>query len=194
MIYTIMHGKIKILIRVSTAEQNEDRQVKALENNKIEKWFIEKISGKNTNRPKLQEMLDFVREGDVIYVHDLSRMARSTMDLLQISKVLQEKGVHLVSNKESVDTTTPAGKLMFTMVGAIAEFERDVILERQREGIALAKEKGKYKGRKAKEIPNFDDYYERYMRREITKAEIQRENHVSRTVVDRYFRDHIKNI
>lgn len=181
-------------VRVSTAEQNEDRQVKALENNKIEKWFIEKISGKNTNRPKLQEMLDFVREGDVIYVHDLSRMARSTMDLLQISKVLQEKGVHLVSNKESVDTTTPAGKLMFTMVGAIAEFERDVILERQREGIALAKEKGKYKGRKAKEIPNFDDYYERYMRREITKAEIQRENHVSRTVVDRYFRDHIKNI
>ena len=83
---------------------------------------------------------------------------------------------------------------MFTMVGAIAEFERDVILERQREGIALAKEKGKYKGRKAKEIPNFGDYYERYMRREITKAEIQRENHVSRTVVDRYFRDHIKNI
>ena len=179
-------------VRVSTAEQNEDRQVKALENNKIEKWFIEKISGKNTNRPKLQEMLDFVREGDVIYVHDLSRMARSTMDLLKISKLLQEKGVHLVSNKESVDTTTPAGRLMFTMVGAIAEFERDVILERQREGIALAKEKGKYKGRKAKEIPNFGDYYERYMRREITKAEIQRENHVSRTVVDRYFREHMK--
>ena len=179
-------------VRVSTAEQNEDRQVKALEKNKIDKWFIDKISGKNTNRPKLKEMLDFVREGDVIYVHDLSRMARSTMDLLKISKLLQEKGVHLVSNKESVDTTTPAGRLMFTMVGAIAEFERDVILERQREGIALAKEKGKYKGRKAKEIPNFGDYYERYMRREITKAEIQRENHVSRTVVDRYFREHMK--
>lgn len=179
-------------VRVSTAEQNEDRQVKALEKNKIDKWFIDKISGKNTNRPKLKEMLDFVREGDVIYVHDLSRMARSTMDLLKISKLLQEKGVHLVSNKESVDTTTPAGRLMFTMVGAIAEFERDVILERQREGIALAKEKGKYKGRKAKEIPNFGDYYERYMRREITKAEIQRENHVSRTVVDRYFREYMK--
>ena len=179
-------------VRVSTAEQNEDRQVKALEKNKIDKWFIDKISGKNTNRPKLKEMLDFVREGDVIYVHDLSRMARSTMDLLKISKLLQEKGVHLVSNKESVDTTTPAGRLMFTMVGAIAEFERDVILERQREGIALAKEKGKYKARKAKEIPNFGDYYERYMRREITKAEIQRENHVSRTVVDRYFREHMK--
>ena len=180
-------------IRVSTAEQNEDRQIKALEKFKIEKWFIDKVSGKSINRPKLQEMLDYVREGDVIYVHDLSRMARSTMDLLNISKLLQEKGVHLVSNKESVDTTTPAGRLMFTMVGAIAEFERDVILERQREGIALAKEKGKYKGRKAKEIPNFEDYYDRYMRREITKAEIQRENHVSRTVVDRYFRDYGKN-
>ena len=181
-------------VRVSTAEQNEDRQIRALEKYKIEKWFIEKISGKNANRPKLQEMLDFVREGDVVYVHDLSRMARSTLDLLKISKLLQGKGVNLVSNKESVDTTTPAGKLMFTMVGAIAEFELDVILERQREGIALAKEKGKYKGRKAKEIPNFDDYYARYMRREITKAEIQRENHVSRTVVDRYFREHEKNI
>ena len=181
-------------VRVSTAEQNEDRQIRALEKYKIEKWFIEKISGKNANRPKLQEMLDFVREGDVVYVHDLSRMARSTLDLLKISKLLKEKGVNLVSNKEAVDTTTPAGKLMFTMVGAIAEFERDVILERQREGIALAKENGKYKGRKAKEIPNFDDYYARYMRREITKAEIQRENHVSRTVVDRYFREHEKNI
>ena len=181
-------------VRVSTAEQNEDRQIRALEKYNIEKWFVEKISGKNANRPKLQEMLDFVREGDVIYVHDLSRMARSTLDLLKISKLLKEKGVNLVSNKEAVDTTTPAGKLMFTMVGAIAEFERDVILERQREGIALAKENGKYKGRKAKEIPNFDDYYARYMRREITKAEIQRENHVSRTVVDRYFREHEKNI
>ena len=82
---------------------------------------------------------------------------------------------------------------MFTMIGAIAEFERDVILERQREGIALAKAQGKYKGRKTKEIPNFDDYYDRYMRREITKAEIQRENHVSRTVVDRYFREFEKH-
>lgn len=99
----------------------------------------------------------------------------------------------MVSNKESVDTTTPAGRLMFTMIGAIAEFERDVILERQREGIALAKAQGKYKGRRAKEIPNFDDYYERYMHREITKAEIQRENHVSRTVVDRYFREYEKH-
>lgn len=137
-------------VRVSTAEQNEDRQIRALEKYNIEKWFIEKISGKDANRPKLQEMLDFVREGDVIYVHDLSRMARSTFDLLKISKLLQEKGANLVSNKESVDTTTPAGKLMFTMVGAIAEFERDVILERQREGIAWPKKRENTKAVKLK--------------------------------------------
>ena len=176
-------------VRVSTEEQNEERQKEALKKFDIEKWFEEKVSGKDTNRPKLQEMLDYVREGDVIYVHDLSRLARSTFDLLTISKTLQKKGVDLVSNKEAVDTTTPAGRLLFTMIGAIAEFERDVILERQREGIALAKKEGKYKGRKKREIPNFDDYYERYMKREITKAVIMRECKVSRTVVDRYFRD-----
>ena len=180
-------------VRVSSVEQNENRQIEALKINNIEKWFVEKVSGKDANRPRLQEMLDYVREGDIVYVHDLSRLARSTFDLLEISKVLQKKGVHLVSNKESVDTTTPAGRLMFTMIGAIAEFERDVILERQREGIALAKAQGKYKGRRAKEIPNFADYYERYMHRKITKAEIQRENHVSRTVVDRYFREYEKH-
>ena len=176
-------------VRVSTEEQNEERQKEALKKFDIEKWFEEKVSGKDTNRPKLQEMLDYVRERDVIYVHDLSRLARSTFDLLTISKTLQKKGVDLVSNKEAVDTTTPAGRLLFTMIGAIAEFERDVILERQREGIALAKKEGKYKGRKKREIPNFDDYYERYMKREITKAVIMRECKVSRTVVDRYFRD-----
>ena len=176
-------------VRVSTEEQNEERQKEALKKFDIEKWFEEKVSGKDTNRPKLQEMLDYVREGDVIYVHDLSRLARSTFDLLTISKTLQKKGVDLVSNKEAVDTTTPAGRLLFTMIGAIAEFERDVILERQREGIALAKKEGKYKGRKKREIPNFDDYYDRYMKREITKAVIMRECKVSRTVVDRYFRD-----
>lgn len=176
-------------VRVSTEDQNEERQKEALKKYGIEKWFEEKVSAKDTDRPQLQAMLDYVREGDVIYVHDLSRLARSTFDLLEISKLLQGKNVSLVSNKEAVDTTTPTGRLMFTMVGAIAEFERSVILERQREGIAIAKREGKYKGRKKKEIPNFEDYYERYMKREITKAVIMRECKVSRTVVDRYFRD-----
>lgn len=102
-------------VRVSTAEQNEERQLEALEHFNIERWYTEKVSGKNTNRPKLQEMLDFVREGDVVYVHDLSRLARSTKDLLSIVEQLDAKGVQLVSNKESIDTQTAAGKLMLTI-------------------------------------------------------------------------------
>ena len=132
-------------VRVSTIEQNEARQIEALKQYDIDKWFTEKVSAKNTNRPQLQAMLDFAREGDTIYIHDFSRLARSTSDLLKLVEGLQAKGVHLVSNKENIDTSTPAGKLMLTMLGAIYEFERANLLERQREGVAIAKEQGKYK-------------------------------------------------
>ncbi len=90
-------------VRVSTAEQNEQRQVNALQGYHIERWFMEKVSGKDTNRPQLQAMLDFAREGDTIYVHDFSRLARSTSDLLKIVELLQNKQIHLVSNKENID-------------------------------------------------------------------------------------------
>lgn len=135
-------------VRVSTAEQNEARQVEALKKYGIEKWFVEKVSAKDTNRPQLQQMLGFARSGDTIYVHDFTRLARSTKDLLYIVELLKEKEVHLVSNKESIDTSTPTGKLMLTFLAGIAEFERENLLERQREGIAIAKRKGVYKGRK----------------------------------------------
>jgi len=103
-------------VRVSTAEQNEAPQVEALRSHNIDKWFTEKISGKNTHRPQLQAMLDFVREGDTVYIHDFSRLARSTKDLLELVEQLQAKGVHLISNKEHLDTSTPTGKLMLTMI------------------------------------------------------------------------------
>lgn len=172
-------------VRVSTIDQNEARQVEALKTHDIEKWFCEKISGKDTHRPKLQEMLDYVREGDTVYIHDFSRLARSTRDLLEIVEQLNNKGVTLVSNKESIDTSTPTGKLMLTMIGAIAEFERANLLERQREGIAIAKHDGKYKGRKSIRIPNFEKYYERYMKREISKSGIAKELGISRPTVDK---------
>lgn len=159
-------------VRVSTVEQNEARQVEALKVHDIEKWYIEKVSAKDTNRPKLKEMLEYVREGDTIYIHDFSRLARSTKDLLGIAEQLEDKGVHLVSNKENIDTSTPTGKLMLTMIGAIAEFERSNLLERQREGIAIAKQENKYKGRKAKDIKNFDLWYSRYKNREINKVQL----------------------
>ena len=137
-------------IRVSSLDQNEARQVEAMKEKGIEKYYIEKISGKDTNRPKLQEMLEYVREGDQVYIHDFSRLARSTKDLLEIVETLNKKGVILKSNKENLDTSTPTGKLMLTMIGAINEFERQNLLERQREGIAIAKKEGKFKGGQVK--------------------------------------------
>lgn len=174
-------------IRVSTFEQNEQRQVEAMEKHSIDKWFIEKISGKDTNRPKLQEMLEFAREGDTIYIHDFSRLARSTEDLLGIVALLNEKKVHLVSNKENLDTSTATGKLMLTMIAAINEFERTNMLERQREGIAIAKREGRYKGGQPKKINQklYKDLLEKYYRREINKVEFAKQLKVSRPTLDK---------
>ena len=147
-------------VRVSTETQNEARQVEALEKYGIEKWYVEKVSGKNTEREQLQLLLDFVREGDEVYVMDFSRLSRSVQDLLNIVDLLNKKKVRLVSLKENLDTSTATGKLMLTMIGAISEFERENILERQREGIAIAKREGKYKGRKPVVPDNFDEVYE----------------------------------
>lgn len=156
-------------VRVSTVEQNEARQKEALARHNIEKWFEEKVSAKDTNRPKLQEMLEFARQGDTIYIHDFSRLARSTEDLLRIVKQLEENEIHLVSNKENIDTSTPTGKLMLTMIGAINEFERTNLKERQAEGIAIAKEKGVYKGRKQIKRPEqWNEVYGQWKQREIT--------------------------
>lgn len=178
-------------VRVSTIEQNEERQVKAMEQHNIDKWFMEKVSAKDTNRPQLQAMLDYVREGDTVYIHDFSRLARSTKDLLEIVETLNSKNVTLKSNKENLDTSTPTGKLMLTMIGAINEFERANLLERQREGIAVAKEHGVYKGRKAIEIDDkkFNEEYNRYMSREINKTELAKILKVSRPTLDKMIRE-----
>lgn len=177
-------------IRVSTIEQNEQRQMEAMQKYNIEKWFVEKVSAKDTNRPKLQELLDFAREGDIIHIHDFSRLARSTKDLLDIVELLNNKGVVLISNKENIDTGTPTGKLMLTMIGAINEFERTNLLERQREGIAIAKREKKYKGRKAITIPNFEENYKRYLKREINKTKLAKELKISRPTLDKLINEY----
>jgi len=178
-------------VRVSTAEQNEARQIEALEKHGIEKWFTEKISGKNTNRPELQKMLEFVREGDTVYIHDFSRLARSTKDLLEIVEMLNNKGVSLVSNKENIDSSTPTGKLMLTMIGAIAEFEGQNLLERQREGIEIAKREGKFKGGQVKKIDDsvFSKCYEAYKAREINKKQMAEKLGISRPTLDKLLKD-----
>ena len=135
-------------VRCSTVEQNEARQLKMMEEQKAEKIFIDKASGKNTERENFKAMMAFIREGDTVIVESISRIARNTRDLLTIVATLTEKGVEFVSLKENIDTTTPHGRFMLTVFGALAELERENILERQREGIEIAKTEGKYKGRK----------------------------------------------
>ena len=133
--------------RVSTKDQNEARQLAAFKEQGVEKHFIDKCSGATADRPELLKMLDYVREGDVVVVTEYARLARSVKDLLNIIDQLSEKGVQLVSLKENIDTTSPQGKFMMTVFAGLAEFERDMIRQRQLEGIAIAHEQGKYKGR-----------------------------------------------
>ena len=138
-------------VRVFTVEQSEERQIVELkENANVEKFFVDKVSSKSAKRPKFDEMMNFLREGDELIVSEISRLARSTTDLLNIVDSLTKKDVKVLSLKEQLDTSTPQGRFMLTIFGAIAEFERELILQRQREGIAIAKAAGKYKGRNSK--------------------------------------------
>lgn len=145
-------------VRVSTQEQNEARQIEALTSRGVdqENLFIDKKSGKDTEREQLKALLAFARRGDTVITESISRIARNTRDLLSITEQLKAKGVEFVSLKESLDTATPQGKFMLTVFGAMAELERESILQRQREGIAIAKQAGAYKGRQKIEVPEAD--------------------------------------
>lgn len=142
--------------RVSTEQQNEERQIKAALELGIDtdNIYIDKQSGKDTDRKQLKELLKFCRKGDTVYCESISRIARNTKDLLNIVEQLNQKQVDFVSLKENIDTSTPQGKFMLTVFAALAELERECILQRISEGIAIAKEQGKYKGRKPKDIDN----------------------------------------
>lgn len=140
--------------RVSTEQQNEERQIKAAQDLGIEKEniYIDKKSGKNTDRQQLKALMSFCRKGDIVYCESISRIARNTSDLLKIVEELNKKQVDFVSLKENIDTSTPQGKFILTVFGALAELERESILQRQAEGIAIAKAQGKFKGRQPKKI------------------------------------------
>lgn len=154
--------------RVSTEEQNLARQL--VQQTEYDRVFVEKVSGKNMNRPELKAMLEYVRKGDVVEVESYSRLARNTKDLLEIVDKLTAKGVCFISKKENIDTTTPAGKLMLTIFAGIYQFERENTLQKQREGIEIAKAKGKYKGRKAIEVDHdkFASVYKAWKADELT--------------------------
>lgn len=134
-------------VRVSSVDQNIGRQLEGIE---VDRVFVDKASGKNTVRPKFQEMLSYVREGDMIVVHSMDRFARSLKDLVTEVDQLVKRGVAIQFVKENITFTaqaTPMDNLMLQLMGAFAQFEREIILERQKEGIKIAAAQGKYKGR-----------------------------------------------
>ena len=133
--------------RVSTEQQNLDRQLDALNKYGVDIIFNEKMTGTKRNRPELMKMLDRITEGDTVVVESLSRLGRSTKDLIELVELFNQKNVHLVSLKEQIDTSTPTGKFLFTLMSAISQFERDVIAERTREGLRSARARGRTGGR-----------------------------------------------
>ena len=158
-------------IRISTVDQNTARQEVLMKELGVEQVYIDRMSGKNTDRPELKRMMNYVREGDVVIVESISRFARNTKDLLELVEKLTDKQVEFISKKEAIDTTTPTGKFMLTVFGAVAELEREYILQRQKEGIAVAKQNGVYKGRKPIEHPRFNEIVNLWKQGKITAVE-----------------------
>ena len=168
-------------VRVSTEEQNTARQEIMLRELGVDELFVDRASGKNADRPELNRMMNFVRRGDTVIVESISRFARNTRDLLDLVEQLTAKQVEFVSRKEAIDTTTPTGKFMLTVFAAVAELEREYILQRQREGIAIAKQQGKYRGRPPKVYPDFERIVARWQKGEITAVQAMKQLGMSKT-------------
>lgn len=179
-------------VRVSSQGQNTARQEVLMQELGVERIFIDKQSGKDTSRPELNKMMDFVREGDVVIVESISRFARCTRDLLELVEQLTEKKVEFISKKEALDTSTPSGRFVLTIFGAVAQLEREYLLQRQKEGIAIAKQEGKYKGRKPLIRPELDSVIAIWENGEITAVEAMRRLRMSKTTFYRIVRERNK--
>lgn len=178
-------------IWVSTADQNPERQRTELEAADVEEIYEDRVSGKNLDRPQLQEMLAFIRKGDTIIVHSLDRLARNLSDLLKTVEALTQKGVsiHFLKEKLEFDAgkdASPTAKLMLQLVGAFAEFERSMIKARQREGIELAKARGAYLGRKRTVTPEQIEAVEKKMSLGMPLSVAAKKVGLSRSTVYRY--------
>lgn len=175
-------------IRVSSFDQNQDRQ---LEHVQVDKVFCDKASGKDTKRPQLEALLSFVREGDTVVIHSMDRLARNLDDLRRLVQNLTQRGVCIEFVKEHLTFTgedSPMANLMLSVMGAFAEFERALIRERQREGIALAKQRGAYKGRKKALTPDRVTELHRRVEAGEKKAQIARDFGISRETLYQYLR------
>lgn len=182
-------------IRVSTEEQKIERQKTLLNAVNPEKLFIDCCSGKTMDRPELQAMLAFIREGDTVIVESYSRLARSLIDLIKIVDIIKNRGAEFYSIKENSDTSTPAGKLIFNIFGALYEFERECLLERQKEGILEAKKQGKYRGRQKKDIDDdlFRKLYSEWKQGRITAVYFMDKIGLAHATFYRYIKNHEKN-
>ncbi|MDE6519156.1 MAG: recombinase family protein [Ruminococcus sp.] len=179
-------------IRVSTEHQETTRQQEIMYDYQIDRIFFEKLLGATTDRPQLKAMLDYVREGDTLYVESISRLGRSTKDLLNIIDTLNDTGVTLVSHKESIDTNTPTGKFMLTVFAALSQLEREQLKQRQREGIEIAKAQGKYTGRKPIPIDweRFGKLYGEWKAKNITGRDFMRRMELSANTFYRRVREY----
>ena len=182
-------------VRVSTPEQKTERQETALGELGVEKIFIDKASGKTAERPELKKMMDYVRDGDTVVVESISRFARNARDFLDLMEKFSEKDVAFISKKEGVDTATPAGRFMMTVFAAVAELEREYLRDRQREGIEIARSKGKYRGRKPSVYPGFENLLVQNKLGRITAADAMRKLGMSKTTWYRKVRElHLQQI
>ena len=179
-------------IRVSTEHQETARQQEIMCDYQVDRIFSEKLSGVNANRPQLKAMLEYVREDDTLYVESISRLGRSTRDLLNIIDTLTDKGVTLVSHKENIDTDTPKGKFMLTVFAALSQLEREQLKLRQREGIEIAKAQGNYTGRKPIEIDwtKFGQLYREWKSKNITGRDFMRRMDLSANTFYRRVREY----
>lgn len=179
-------------IRVSTEHQETARQQEIMCGYQVDRIFSEKLSGANTDRPQLKAMLDYVREGDTLYVESISRLGRSAKDLLTIIDTLTDKKVTLISHKEKIDTDTPTGKFMLTVFAALSQLEREQLKQRQREGIEIAKAQGKYTGRKPlpTDWTRFGQLYGEWRAKNITGRDFMRRMDMSANTFYRRVREY----
>lgn len=184
-------------VRVSTKEQNTARQEVIMRDLQVDKLYMDKVSGKDAERQESNKMMDYVRDGDSVIVESISRFARNTKDLLELVERLDKKGVQFISQKENIDTSTPQGKFLLTVFGAVAELERGSMLQRQAEGIEIAKAEGKYQGRKPKELSGFMAVYDNWKQNDISAVTASKTLEISRSTfyrkVKEYEEDRIKN-
>lgn len=168
-------------VRISTKEQNTARQDELMKTLGVEKVYTDRMSGKSKERPELHKMMDFVREGDSVTVESISRFARNTRDLLDLTATLDAKGVQFISQKEDIDTSKPTGRFMLTLFAALAELERENILERQAEGIAIAKAEGRMNGRPKKAVDSFESAYLDVKEGKLSAAKAAKQIGISRS-------------